>query len=92
MIHPPSPTTTIIPPSLQTLLMMPGNTTTSIESNTIQIVTTITAAGMVARIRTGIVTFPPPDAQFAEPTEKRFLNCTVAEAVYEKEKQFQSSQ
>jgi len=49
--------------------MMPGNTTSSIESNTIRIVTTTTAARMVARTRMGIVTFPPPDAQFAEPTD-----------------------
>jgi len=49
--------------------MTPGNTTSSIENNTTQIVTTTTAARMVARTRMGIVTFPPPDAQFAEPTD-----------------------
>jgi len=49
--------------------MMPGNTTTSIESNTIRIVTITTAARMVARPRMGILTFPPPDAQYAEPTD-----------------------
>jgi len=35
IIPPPSPTTTIFPPKLQTLSMMHGNTTRSIESNTI---------------------------------------------------------
>jgi len=49
--------------------MMPGNTTSSIESNTIRIVMTTTAARMVPRTRMGIVTFPPPDDQFAEPTD-----------------------
>jgi len=62
MIPPQSPTTTIFPPSVQTLSMKPGNTTKSIESNTIWTVTTTTAACMVARTRMGIVTFPPPDA------------------------------
>jgi len=49
--------------------MMPGNTTNSIESNTIYTVMIPTATRMVARTRMGIVTFPPPDAQFAEPTD-----------------------
>jgi len=48
---------------------MSGNTTNSIESNTIRTVTTTTAARMVARTRMGIVYFPPPDTQFAEPTD-----------------------
>jgi len=69
MIPPQSPTTTIFPLSLQTLLMTPGNTMGSIESNTIQIVKTTTAAPMLACTIMGIVTFPPPDAQFAEPTD-----------------------
>jgi len=49
--------------------MTPANNTSSIESNTIRIVTTTTAAPMVARTRIGIVTFPPPDAHFAEPMD-----------------------
>jgi len=69
MIPPQLPTMTTFPPSLQTLSMMPGNTTSSIESNTILIVTTTTAARMVARTRMGIVTFPRPDTQFAEPMD-----------------------
>jgi len=69
MIPPQLPMTTIFPPSLQTLSMTPGNTRSNIESNTIRIVTTTTAARMVARTRMGIVTFPPPDAQFAEPMD-----------------------
>jgi len=69
MIPPHLPTMTILLPSFRTLSMMPGNTTSSIQSNTIRIVTTTTAARMVARTRMGIVTFPPPDAQFAEPTD-----------------------
>jgi len=67
MIPPQLPTMTTFPPLLQTLSMIPGNTTSSIESNTIWTVTTTTAARMVAHTRTGIATFPPPDAQFAEP-------------------------
>jgi len=31
---------------------------------------TTIAARMVARIRMGIVNFPPPDAQYVEPTDK----------------------
>jgi len=49
--------------------MMFGNTTSNIESNTIRTVTTDIAARMVARTRTGIATFPPLDAQFAEPID-----------------------
>jgi len=49
--------------------MMPVNTTSSIESNIIRTVTTTTAARMVARTRMGIAIFPPPDAQFEEPTD-----------------------
>ena len=49
--------------------MMPENTTSSIESNTIQTVTTTTAARMVACTRMGTAIFPPPDAQFVEPTD-----------------------
>ena len=49
--------------------MMPVNTSSSIESNTIQIATTTTAARMVVHTRMGIITFPPPDAQFAEPPD-----------------------
>jgi len=48
--------------------MRPVNTTNSIESNTIRTDMTTTAARMVARTRMGFVIFPPPDAQFAEPT------------------------
>jgi len=49
--------------------MTPGNTTCSIESNTIRIVITTTAAHMVARTRIGIITFPPPDVEFVERTD-----------------------
>jgi len=49
--------------------MTPENITSSIENNTIQTVMTTTAVRMVARTRMGIVTFPQPDAQFAEPTD-----------------------
>jgi len=66
---PQSPTTTIFLPSLRTSSMMPGNTTSSIGRNTIRIVTTTTAARIVARSGMGIVIFPPPDALFAEPTD-----------------------
>ena len=66
---PQSPTTTIFLLSLQTQLMIPENTISSIESNTIRVVKAITATGMVARTRMGIITFPPPDAQFAEPID-----------------------
>jgi len=68
MIPPPLSITTMVPPSLQMLSMMPGNITSSIESNIIRTVTTTTAARMVACTRMGTATFPPPDAQFAEPT------------------------
>jgi len=72
MISPQSPTMTTFPPLLQTLLMMPGNTTSRIESNTIRTVTNTTATGMVAHTRMAIATFPPPDAQFAEPMDTDF--------------------
>jgi len=49
--------------------MMPGNTASSIEYSRIRIVTTTTAARMVACTRMGIGTFPLPDAQFTEPTD-----------------------
>jgi len=49
---------------------MPGNTTSNIKSNTIRIVTTITAARMVARTRMVAAIFPPPDAQLAEPMDR----------------------
>jgi len=49
--------------------MTPVNTTSSIESNSTQTVMTATATCMVARTRLGTNTFPPPDAQFAEPTD-----------------------
>jgi len=49
--------------------MMPENTTSNIESNTIRTVTTTIAAHMIAPIRMGIVTFLPPDAQYVEPTD-----------------------
>ena len=49
--------------------MMPGNTTSNIESNTILTVMTTIATRIVARIRMGSVTFPPPDAQYIEPTD-----------------------
>jgi len=52
-----------------TLSIMPGNTTSSIESNTIWTVTTTTAARMVARTRMGTAIFPPPDPQFVEHTD-----------------------
>jgi len=71
---------------------MPRNTTSSIDSNIIQTVTTTTAAHMVARIRTGIGIFQLPDAQFAEHIGHGYLDCTLAEAVYQKKKEFQSSQ
>jgi len=49
--------------------MMPGNTTSNTESNTIRTVTTTIAAQMVARHRMGTAIFPPPDAQFTEPMD-----------------------
>jgi len=49
--------------------MMPVNTIRSIESNIIWTVTTTTAAHILARNRMGIATFPPPDAEFAEPPD-----------------------
>ena len=67
MIPPPSPTTIIFPPSLRTLLMMPGNTTSNIASGKILTVMTSTATCTVARKRIGIPTVPPPDPQLAEP-------------------------
>ena len=48
---------------------MSENTTSNIESNTIWTVTTTSAPRMVARTRMGIPTFPPPDAQVAEPKD-----------------------
>jgi len=49
--------------------MTPENTTNSIETNTIRIVTTTTAARMVAGTRIGTAIFPPLDAQFVEPMD-----------------------
>jgi len=69
MIPSPSPMTTIFPLSSQTLSKMLGNITSSIEGNTIQTLTTTTAARMVARTRMGTVIFPPLDAQFAVATD-----------------------
>jgi len=48
---------------------MPGNTTSSIDSNIIRTVTTTTATRRVARNRMGTAIIPPPDAQFGEPTD-----------------------
>jgi len=45
------------------------NTTSNTESNIRQIAMTTTAIRMVARTRMGTNSFPPPDAQGAEPTD-----------------------
>jgi len=49
--------------------MIPGNTTSSIDSNTIRTVTSTTAARRVARTRMGTAIFPPPDDIFVEPID-----------------------
>jgi len=69
MIPPPSQTTIIFPPSLQASSIMRGNIRSKTESKTIWTVTTTTAARMVACTRMGNPTFPPPDTQFAKPTD-----------------------
>jgi len=72
MISPPSLMTTIFLPSLQTLSMMHGNTTSRIESNTIRTGKTTTVVRMLVYSRLGSAIFPPPDTQFAEPTNTDF--------------------
>jgi len=59
----------IFPPLLRTLLIIPENTTSSMESNIIWMVTTTTATRIVARTKMGTTIFLPPDAQFAEPID-----------------------
>jgi len=49
--------------------MMPGNTTSNTEFNTIRTFTTTTAARIVARTRMGTAIFPPPDSLFVQHTD-----------------------
>jgi len=49
--------------------MMPENTTSNTESNTIRTVMTTSATRQVAHTRIGTATFLATDAQFAEPTD-----------------------
>jgi len=58
-----------IPGIITGSLMIPGNTTSSIEINIIPTVMTSTAARIVARTRMGTHTFSLPDAHFVEPRD-----------------------
>ena len=71
---------------------MPGNCTSSIQSNTILTAMTTTTAHMVVHTRMGKRYFSTTRCSVCGTYGHGCLHCTQVEAVYQKKKEFQTSQ